>query len=74
MKNWFSQSLLFQIHNLYRYTPASSEHHTHLRPTRTSALILGEPLIRDARREQFLPLLLGNRDKEIYIGGGCTSC
>jgi hypothetical protein len=24
-------------------------------------------LIRDARREQFLPLLLGNRDREVYI-------
>ena len=28
---------------------------------------LGEPLIRDARREQFLPLMRANKDKEIYL-------
>ena len=34
---------------------------------RVAALILGEPLIRDARREQFLPLMRANKDKEIYL-------
>ena len=51
------------------HTPAAGDYRrdAHLRSSRPAALILGEPLIRDARREQFLPLLLGNRDKEIYI-------
>ena len=34
---------------------------------RVAALVLGEPLIRDARREQFLPLMRANKDKEIYL-------
>lgn len=37
------------------------------KPRRIAALILGEPLIRDARREQFLPLMRANKDKEIYL-------